>query len=167
MVRAVQVDLEKCCQSDKVLCRVVCAGINPVDAKGLVGDKLPSWMSGTNSPKKLCLNSIEVYQGTDFENPRHVPIRNRGLLRRLRLCRYTNTHIHTHRDTHTHTHSHTRTRVTCRDGHPRSALLSAERGRCHFRDRSSDGGHLGRGNLGATGPDSAQATVVELQVLPT
>ena len=26
--------------SDKVLCRVVCAGINPVDAKGLVGDKV-------------------------------------------------------------------------------------------------------------------------------
>jgi hypothetical protein len=63
---AVQVDLEKCCQSDKVLCRVVCAGINPVDAKGLVGDKLPSWMSGTNLQRKLCLNSIEVYQGTEF-----------------------------------------------------------------------------------------------------
>ena len=53
-----QVDLEKCCQSDKVLCRVVCAGINPVDAKGLVGDKLPSWMSGTILKRKLCLNYI-------------------------------------------------------------------------------------------------------------
>eukprot|EP00802_Teleaulax_amphioxeia_P019190 Tamp_19413.p1 GENE.Tamp_19413~~Tamp_19413.p1 ORF type:complete len:399 (-),score=80.26 Tamp_19413:64-1164(-) len=33
---------------DKVLCRVACAGLNPVDAKGLVGDKLPAWMSGAS-----------------------------------------------------------------------------------------------------------------------
>ena len=30
----------------QVLCRVACAGINPVDAKGLVGDKLPPWLGG-------------------------------------------------------------------------------------------------------------------------
>eukprot|EP00282_Hemiselmis_andersenii_P040093 CAMPEP_0169432120 /NCGR_PEP_ID=MMETSP1042-20121227/3312_1 /TAXON_ID=464988 /ORGANISM="Hemiselmis andersenii, Strain CCMP1180" /LENGTH=221 /DNA_ID=CAMNT_0009542579 /DNA_START=116 /DNA_END=777 /DNA_ORIENTATION=+ len=28
-------------KGNNILCRVVCAGINPVDAKGLVGDKLP------------------------------------------------------------------------------------------------------------------------------
>ena len=29
-----------------MLCHVACAGLNPVDAKGLVGDKLPEWLSG-------------------------------------------------------------------------------------------------------------------------
>jgi len=29
-----------------LLCHVACAGLNPVDAKGLVGDKLPEWLSG-------------------------------------------------------------------------------------------------------------------------
>ena len=42
-----QVDLSKG-PRDKVLCRVACAGLNPVDAKGLVGDKLPAWMSGAS-----------------------------------------------------------------------------------------------------------------------
>jgi len=30
----------------RLSCRVVCAGINPVDAKALIGDKLPEWASG-------------------------------------------------------------------------------------------------------------------------
>jgi NADPH:quinone reductase-like Zn-dependent oxidoreductase len=34
---------------DKVLLRVVCAGINPVDAKGLVGDKFPGWMNSVGA----------------------------------------------------------------------------------------------------------------------
>ena len=33
-------------KGDSVLCHVACAGLNPVDAKGLVGDKLPEWLSG-------------------------------------------------------------------------------------------------------------------------
>lgn len=32
--------------ANRVLCHVACAGLNPVDAKGLVGDKLPEWLSG-------------------------------------------------------------------------------------------------------------------------
>ena len=38
------------CQNPQVLCRVACAGINPVDAKGLVGDKVPSWLAGFRCP---------------------------------------------------------------------------------------------------------------------
>ena len=50
---------------DKVLLRVVCAGINPVDAKGLVGDKFPGWMNSVGAYKFLYISrNISSYMRT-------------------------------------------------------------------------------------------------------